>query len=36
MKSGPSKQALTNFYKAIRPALIRIAKENKEKGESKS
>lgn len=31
MKTKPSEEAMRNFYKAVEPALIRIARELKEK-----
>lgn len=33
-KDGPSEEAMRKFYEAIKPALIRIAKENREKKEA--
>lgn len=29
-KEGPSEEAMRNFYEAVKPALIRIAKKEKE------
>lgn len=36
MRKTPSEEALKNFYEAIKPALVRIAKENKAKKEAKN
>lgn len=33
MKNEPSEEALKNFYKAIKPGLVRIIKEEKKKKE---